>query len=377
MSELKEALPIIIDVGGGMVKAGKAGEDAPSHVFPAVVGKPKHLGIMVGMGQSDAYVGDEALAKIGILKLSYPVQHGGVTDWEAFNHVLRHTFYDALRVAPENHPVLLAVAPLTSPADMENMGRILFETFNCPACYIADQAKLSLSATGRTSGTVVDIGDEVSFVVPICDGVAISTAITQIDIGGRNLTEFLSQLLSEKGSFFSNAAEKQILRDIKEKLCYVALGFDAEKNRAETSDEVEMTYELPDGLEISLGVERFQCPEALFQPSFINKFEKGLHYSIVDSVTKCDAALRNALYGNIVLTGGSSLFKGITEKLQKELAVLAPSGVNVSVIAPPERQFIAWMGGSKLVSQSAFLSKWVTSTEYGKEGPSVVNRKCR
>jgi len=253
----------------------------------------------------------------------------------------------------------------------------MFETFNVPAMYVAIQATMSLYSAGRTTGLVCDAGDGVTHTVPIYEGFSIPHAVQRIQLAGRDLTGFLVKLMTERGHSFTSSAEKEIVRDMKEKTAFVALDFEAAMKEAQESSKYEKNYELPDGRVITIGSERFRCPELLFKPLELGGKEMD---SIQDltfkSVQECDTDVRRDLYQNIILSGGTTMFDGIGERLTQEIKARAPRGVDVKVIAAPDRKYAVWRGGSTLCSLSSFASMWITKEDYDEHGASIVHKKC-
>lgn len=325
----------------------------------------------------DQYIGDDAQSMRGVLTLKYPLEHGIVLNWDDMESIWTYT-YDQLRVESQDFPALLTEAPLNPKYNRERMLQIMFETFEVPCLYIAVQAVMALYSTGRTTGTVFDCGDGVSHTVPVYEGYWLPHATQRMNLAGRDLTKYMMRILMERGYSFTTSAETEIIRDIKEKLSYVALDFDRELRESETSDKCEELYMLPDGQSIRVANERFRCPEVLFNPSMLGMDIVGIHESIYNCVRKCDVDIRKDLLENILLSGGSTLLPGLGERLHKEIATLVNprDPGRVRVISPDDRKHAVWSGSAVLAGLSTFPQMCISVQEYDEMGPEIVHRKC-
>jgi len=333
--------------------------------------------VMAGAVEGDYFVGQKAENLRGLLKIKYPIAHGIVTNWQDMENIWNYT-YQELKCSAEEHPVLLTEAPLNPKRNREKAAEIFFDTFRVPALFISMQAVLSLYASGRTTGVILDSGDGVTNAVPIYEGFSMPHAIQRIDLAGRDITEHLQQLLRRSGYYFYTSAEKEVVRRIKETACYIA--FDPSKEEelidAEKTDKgASHKYRLPDGNVIEIGPERFRAPEILFHPELIGEEFPGVHECLVNSIQRTDLDLRKTLYSNIVLSGGSTLFPGFGDRLLNEVKNLAPKDIKIKISAPPERKYSTWMGGSILASLTTFKKMWISADDYEEDGAAVVNRK--
>ena len=269
--------------------------------------------------------------------------------------------------------MLLTEPPLNPRSNRDTAAQILFETFNVPALYTSIQAVLSLYASGRTTGIVLDAGDGVSHAVPVYEGFSMTSSIRRIDVAGRDVTEYMQTLLRKAGYVFHTSAEKEVVRMIKEKVSYVAADPKREEKEwasAKMGDGKVVEYVLPDGNRIKvnlmifergvdadrrqIGAERFRAPEILFDPEIIGLEYPGIHQIVVDAINRTDLDLRKSLFGNIVLSGGSTLTKGFGDRLLHEVQRLAVKDMRIKIFAPPERKYSTWIGGSILAGLSTF-----------------------
>lgn len=348
-----------------------------------MIGHLKYPGLLsdVDYNFREYYVGEEARNLRGVLSLVFPVECGMVTNWEAIEKIWHYIFHDLLQINPSEHPVLLTEPPLNPAQNREKMAEILFENFNVPAIYVSSSAVLSLLASGRTTGLVIDMGESVTHIVPIYKGIPITSAICRLDIGGHDITKYLYHLLRQRsvevyGYTFShplNGVSHIIARETKERFCYVALDPARELRLAEEDSQIETQITLLFDRILTIGSERFLAPEILFAYEGMNRSVQPLHEAMYQAMLQCGIDLRNDLCQNIVLSGGSSQFPGLKERLCKELTEIMPETSKIRIIAPPERGLSAWIGGAMLASHKIFPNLWFSRKEYMEQGPIAVH----
>jgi len=227
---------------------------------------------------------------------------------------------------------------------------------------------------------VCDSGDGVTHTVPVFEGFSIPHAVKKNFIAGRAITDHMVNLLTADGisAQGGESAWKQIVITMKEKLCFVSTDPEADKAKAAESTELTKNYELPDGQIVAVNTPRFMAPEALFDPGLIKEGDEalGMHDMSYASIQDCDVDIRMDLYGNIILSGGTTLYTGLPDRLEQEVDKKCPQQGSVKIIASADRYYCVWTGGSTLSSLSTFESQWITKEEYEENGAEIVHRKC-
>ncbi|KAI9347468.1 actin family [Pilaira anomala] len=372
---------VVIENGSRVCKSGFSSDDRPSNiVFSAIMAHPQ--GILLEHHSKEGYIGEETQSKRETFDFCSPsrfppppIEGSVIHDWEAMEKIWHHIFYNELCVVnPEEYPLLMTESPFIkeNTRNRERMTQTMFETFHVPALFPVIDAALSLYASGRTTGVVLDSGDGFTHAVSIYEGLA--HKVLAPHWAGRNLTDYLMRTLNERGHSFTTVAEREVVRDIKENLCYVALDYCLDF----ITGAPEASYTLPDGQVITLGNERFHTAEVLFQPSLLGLSSIGIHEATYNSIMNCDFDIRNVLFSNIVMSGGNTMFPGTVDRMRKEMISFAPSSTTkVNIVAPFNRKYSVWIGGSMLASLSTFQQHMcITKEEYEEYGSTVVHRRC-
>lgn len=362
-------LTVILDIGQFATKCGFAGEDNPSLVFFTIVGQSKYQQIDFdygGIKKDEYFIGDE-IQSLGLYKIFYPIEKGIIQDWGYFEKIIDYIFYN-LRVDPSLVNVLFATHPFFPRKDLEKLFELFLEHYQCMAFYPVLDSMLTLYSGGFQTGLVIEIGDSITRIVPIYEGYKLDHAIKYLETGGRTLTRYMEKILGETGYSADSSIRRELVRALKEKACFVSLDYKEDLKRVE---QYEKPYSLPDGSTITLGKERFQVPELLFNPT-PELEEIPLPEAILDVIEMCDLDIRPDLLNNIFLSGGSSMFQNIKSRIYQELEVgLAKrkkKSQTIKIIAPRERVFSVWVGGSILAMIPEFSKNWITRAQYFQDG---------
>jgi len=382
---------VVCDNGTGFVKCGFAGSNFPPVIFPSLVGRPLlryEEKAIDGIVIKDVMVGNEAQKLRNMLDITYTLENGIVKNWPDMEHLYNYTFFDQLKIDPKESKILLTEAPMNPKANREKLVQMMFEKYKFKATYVSIQAILALFAQGLNTGLVVDSGDGVTHLIPVFEGFVVSDQIKRINLAGRDITRYLVQLLQRRGYAFNRTADFDTVRQIKEKLCYVGYDLAMEKRLALETTVLVEPYTLPDGRVIKVGAERFEAPEAIFNPSLAKDIDhSGLSDQIFQTVQALPIDHRMEFYQHIVLSGGTSMYPGMSSRLTKDITdlylakVLKGDPTNLSkfklkIEDPPNRKHLVFLGGAYLAMVMKDRAEfWITREEYEEKGIKCLE-KC-
>jgi actin-related protein 2 len=332
-------------------------------------------------------VGDEASELRSMLEVSYPMENGIVRNWDDMVSLYDYTFGSTkLNINPQNCKLLLTEPPMNPTKNRERMIEVMFEQYKFHGLYIAIQAVLTLYAQGLLTGVVIDSGDGVTHVCPVYDGFALPHLTRRLDIAGRDITRYLIKLLLLRGYAFNHSADFETVRQMKEKLCYVGYDIEQEQRLAlETTVLVEQ-YTLPDGRVIRVGGERFEAPEALFQPHLINVESVGIAELLFNTIQAADIDTRSDFYQHIVLSGGTTMYPGLPSRLEREIKQLYLERVlrgdteklskfKIRIEDPPRRKHMVFLGGAVLAEIMKDRNEfWMLRSDYQEQGLRVMSK---
>lgn len=380
---------IVCDNGTGFVKVGNAGSNFPSFIFPSLVGRPiiRSTEIVDDIEVKDIMIGDEASKLRSMLEVNYPMENGIVRNWDDMLLLYQHTFGpDKMNVDEKNTRILLTEPPMNPTKNRERMIEVMFEKYGFHSVYIAIQAVLTLYAQGLITGVVVDSGDGVTHICPVYEGFALPHLTRRLDIAGRDITKYLIKLLLLRGYAFNHSADFETVRMMKEKLCYVGYDIEQEQKLALETTVLVESYQLPDGRVIKVGGERFEAPEALFQPHLINVEGLGVAELLFTSIQAADIDTRPEFYKHIVLSGGSTMYPGLPSRLERELKQLylervlkgnteALQRFKIRIEDPPRRKHMVFLGGAVLADiMKDKDSFWMLRSEYQEKGVRILDK---
>jgi len=405
----------VIDNGTGYTKMGFSGNCEPNYIIPTAISVKQDVGAVGksngGIEDLDYFIGNEAMANTATHQIKYPIRHGLIDDWDAMEKLWTRCIFQYLRCEPEEHYVMLTEPPLNTPENRETTAEIMFETFNVPGLYIAVQAVLALAASWTSpdvknktlTGTVIDSGDGVTHVIPVAEGYVIGSCIKHIPLAGRDITKFIQNLMRERGEPVPPDMSLEVAQRVKEKYSYVCP--DIVKEFKKYDEKPEKYFKQFDGAlprtkekwQCDIGYERFLGPEIFFNPEiFSPDFTESLPLIVDQAILKCPIDTRRGLYNNIVLSGGTTMFKDFGRRLNRDIKrrvdkrqedmmeqyknrpeVKSSAPIDVNVIGHAMQRYAVWFGGSMLSMDTAsFMKVCHTRAQYEEEGPRIARHNA-
>ncbi|XP_030075794.1 actin-like [Microcaecilia unicolor] len=352
-----ESNAVVLDMGSGSCKAGYSGAANPSSIVDSVVGYTLKKSLTTGEPKQETWIGRAARMKSNLMLVEF-LKDGAIADWEAIENLWRYILYKELEVLPEKHAVLLSDSPYSPITQRETMAEILFEYFNVPAMHVAHRPVLEMYSYGCTTALVVHSGSQITQAVPVHEGYILPHAIEKMDLAGLSLTTYLQKRF-QKAAPHLNLIPNYIMDDVKHKCCYIALDFKKELNLYKQNDLIH--YKLPDGHVLCLGKERYKCPETLFTPSVFDVPLNGIHYLVASSLKKIPSSIKEEVFKNILLSGGSTMFKGFCERFCKEVQNVVSDTFSPMIYSVPERKDLAWKSGKAAmeIRKKEFQIEWL------------------
>lgn len=332
------------------------------------------------------------------------MKDGMIDNWDLFEKVLDYAYKRVIMSESELHPVLFSEASWNTRHNREKLTELMFEKYNVPAFFLVKNAVLAAFANGRATALVVDSGAKHTSVVPVHEGYVLTQAVVKSPLGGDYLSMQCRQHLENHGidltmgyaisakdvvkerdqprytkrtlpENLTNSWQQYMLRQqLQDYQAAVVQVLESPYDERVASQIPAVHYEFPTGYHQDFGSERFKLAENLFDHTML-----GAGQLASTSVSNCDADVRLALYGSVVVTGGNTLLPGFAERLNRDLSHRAPSNTRIKMIVANgtvERRFGAWIGGSILASIGTFQQMWISAQEYEESGKSQVERKC-
>lgn len=418
---LNTSIPLVLDNGGGILKAGLSSTERPFQV-QSLVGTPKHRRVMLSAPRSEKLFGDEAYKQRGLCRLSYPQRGGLVRDWNDQIQLWQYLYRDVMELEEGAHPLLMTEVAGNPLSNRVRIAQIHLEYFQSPSICFVPPSVLALYSMGRLSGCVVASGHGVSSCVPMLDGFAVPHSVSRLDVGGHDITKYFAQILTKCGDYhFRTSSELQTVRIIKEKECalsekavdgmanphyhstglmstaasrgnnmlsslqglgpsFAGLGI-SRSGRGGGGDDNSPRFELPDGSIVNIGNTHQRAAEILFDPTLIGHSESGgIQHLVVDSIRKCDAESRNRLYDSIYLCGGNANIKNFEKRLLSELKLRVKSNHNRQRIKirngrAKDKALMPFIGGVLAASNPVFGEMFVSKAEFEEKGARALFEK--